>query len=873
MKQKKFNSLQSYVLKTGILSLFLFVILVHSNAQTSVIWTTNSPSLSASNIGILCDDLSLDIRFRINTSNETAEALLPKSIRVALPAGVCVIEAIGSVGVSGGTINPGLPFSSGTAEFTIPISSMSYNTEVYLILKLRADDCSVTPSSSTLLLSVLSNGISISDRQTSSLSVVKPDISASPVNANPVQVPTNTNVLYEIPLSIANTGVGVRSMKIIIRKDRFTSLSDVRLGSTPIVPAIVTETAVTLELTNEIIGAIPISAVAPQILSFQAKASVNGLHSISADVDFPLTSGNVCVTKTNLFTVNLSYPSGTGMGTVILSREGVDYTFSNPKTGEYMPAAFDLLHVNYAYISSLRNTGTAPLVKLRILLSETQYKYYRWDSYIDENAPIYYSITPNLTVTQSDVRELNKTESNCVYSDPLEKKMDLRLLLDEFTGKPSAVEFDILEPVPPGYYLKVFIPKILGQTFDSSNWTDMPVIYETTSPDNISGHIALQCIAESSWDINGNTPTVSQYAYGGRYYHPVFSTPTLADFALRAGEQTTAIIPFKIRAEASGHAHYFYIQLPLWLELDGTPQLAGNFSSSQTLLVNGDTYFDSGFNTYKLVMRNAGEYKANLKIPYRAKTSGEYTYGSASVVGNIRYWVDWDTGYGVADNPSTAIDEKAIRPIITYITKHSHGVVCNVISSGVRTDNFSLKRITRGLAVKGADAVNGRTPGDSIPGGAAPQAADADIEHHVYLPGDTGRVEITATILNSGYKYMGVLLSSEYLPYFDFASFPATQSTVRISGTDYFANDIRVCGDSVCISFPCPSGDFSAATAVLSIPFKADTTVARGLKSLQAEVYMATAVPVDPLNPGTLREGADIARENWCIYPPHYTNC
>ncbi|MDR1121042.1 MAG: hypothetical protein LBM08_09000, partial [Dysgonamonadaceae bacterium] len=863
---------------TQLFCLLLFLTSFQLQAQV-VEWSTipPSPSLSSPIIGIGCEDVTLDLIFSISVHPDLApvEEAKPKQIRLELPEGITAVSAIkGTSTGSIGDFTPGAIEQNGT-EVSIPIAVIPCNIQVHLAITLRAGDCETPTGERVVNFSILSNGYSLpGGSQTMPLEVVQPDITAIPVTAVSASVAYNTEVPFEIPLSVTN-GVSIASLKITIQKENFVTLSDFRLDNKIITPEIDSST-VTLHLTPDLIG-IPISENAKQTLKFNAQSSVAKNTVISASCDFPLISA--CFSIESFFEVMLTLTNSGEPGIVSFQTPNVTPVVftTNPRTGEVMPRAYDALHVNYYRPRYMYNGPSSPTVtRLRVYLFESPADAaYKHDSYIDETRPIYYSITPTSVVTESDLKEVDMEANNCIYSDTLSKTGHMRLLKDEFLDKCSRVTFDILEPIPPGHYVYIYVPHVIGETFDNSSWKEIPVIYNERSF-NITGNKILRIEPDFSWNVNGDKiPQISFYDMG-RYNHPIFTTSGLSDFVTSASQQITATVPFKNNAQPAGLAYYFYVQLPEWLELMGTPTLDGiafSYAAATPELLTGGDYFDAKKNTYR-VRLVSNTTNGNITFTYRAKANGtglnEYNYGKSLLTEDIRYWIDWDTGFGIEDDLLTPdVNEKLLRPVIHYITKTTHKITCTLGSDEINLDEFKLQRITRGLAVKGISTTESRVPASAGSDGSAPLANLDIINSETYLPGDTGRVEITTTILKSGFKYLYVLLNSDYLPYFNFTDFPLSESQIKISGTDYQADQISQNGNKLYIRFPAPTSDFAINTPFdIVIPFKAGyDSVLITLKDLQASVSVTTEIGdanTDHFNPPS----QDLKVQNWRIHYP-----
>jgi len=568
------------------------------------------------------------------------------------------------------------------------------------------------------------------------------------------------------------------------------------------------------------------------------------------------------------------------------SNTGVTETYTvNPKTNDPMPWAFDGIHANYLLFRRLTNEGTQTITKLRVYVHHLlPITHYPNDDYIDESLPIYYAVINSTTAPGvGTMIEIDKIAANCVYYDSLvEIEPARRILLPGYEGKPTAVTFDIPVDVPSGHSLYLYIHQVKGKIFDNSSWELMPKVYSTDGY-NVIGQMHAAPDLENSWDINGNPISTANTLYTGRYHLRTFTSENLADLLVKAGDAATASVPLaRWTQENATLRETLYIQLPEWMEMNGTPY-GNSATTAQTLLDNTHEYYREHYNTYVQSFTTYGGPPtiSDLIIPYKSLAngtgSGQFNYGAGSIAeGEIRYWIDWITGNNITDDPGTVgIDELALRPVVPYISKQSQKVICQTTSSGnLQFDVLNLNRITRGLAVYDATAAGLRTPAEEESvGSSAPLAATGDINHETYLPGDTGHVEITATV-NAGDSYLNVVLTSECLSDFDFDKFSLAESYVTVSGTNYPATYRETNGDKIYYGFPASTlSSFPAGTVNITIPFEAKATyiddsnlkaISVPLIDLQSEVSLTLTRPGDLFSP----VGQDFASVNWRIHWP-----
>jgi hypothetical protein len=837
-------------------------------AQTNAVWTQH-PSFSNLNIGILSEDDTLHIRFSISTSTPEEEALKPKFVKITLPDGVTIIGVSDGTGSMGGTIIPGTVSLVGQ-ECQIPITSMSYNTEVYLKVTLSANDCNAMTGSSNVYIAVLSDETPLITAF-ATLNVVRPDIIATPVQENsPTLANLSQSFTYSIPLSVSN-GVNVQSMKITINKDQFTTLSNIKLGTVSITPVETTATSVVLDLTKDIVGATPISAAHPQTLQFTAQSIVRGIRKISATSVYPLE--NACITKNNLFDLTLSYT--TVPGSVSIEHIRLDRMEVHPKTLASMPSAED--GTTTFYVEARRkNNGAAPAYILNMgteVLGEGSGNG-RGLGYISYLDTIYYKIG-NGAVKAID-------PSGYVYPDGYDlatsspnyyKNLRSDNLFTSITPKKIRVEYRLPEVVPEKTEFSIYTPVRMGKIFDNSLWTEddpvrgVDVIGLATPLNRVNGvHQTVANVSNSSaplsYDANGEViKDVTGYASYGIWINSSYFYSNITDMLIKAGEKGEVKIPFRVgTSNIPNYTATFYIQTPKWLEIEAL-SYAG--TSTTPTVVSSGKYYNSARNTYYFSIKKVdGDVNIRYKPKPNGTGSGQYDYQNKNAEASIRYWVDWDLGAG---KTGTAKD---VNPVWDYFLKNIQQVTYFLKQEAVTMNSISLERQTRGLKVKGTTATQERTPVN----GTTVAAVNDNIDHRTYLPEDIGHIKISAKVLGSGYGYLYMLIHSDSLNQrFDLAlrgSNNVLLAFVNVNNTTkIFANEIQQSGDSACIRFPYTGGTSfpNNATLDITLPFKAKTMGHPARFQVYAEAYMAkTSIP-NSLSPGADRYGQEYLTEQWQI--------
>jgi hypothetical protein len=795
----------------------------------NVNWTLGYPALSNPYIGILCENDSLKLRFTINTDNSSGEAAKTRLVRLVLPAGVTVESAADADNVSG-SITTGTVKQSGTT-WDIPINTISYNSEVNLVVVLKAADCSSPTGSFSATVSILSAGTVLDGSSRSiALNVVKPNITATPQVANPVLSKQNDSFTYNIPLSVSNN-VSAKSMRITITKDQFTTLSEFKLGSRNISPASSNANTVVLYLTEAIVGA-PISAARQQILRFTAKASVGGSRPISATYTYP-QSGTACDSNKSLFNLTLSYPLIPGVA--VIRNGSARWVYNHPVTGAAVYKAYDGRTTNWIQ-QTITNTGNAPIGRFTIDTRTSML------SCINDTATFYYQIG------NSAIKAVPRAYN---YSWPLESYYDNHnndmLTKPALVGKPMRVTYTVEEEVSAGTVVNLWIPILVG-TYDNTRWGTPPnginatynLVYKNQ---RLARYINGTSIA---YDLNGNLVKTVNTFEGGYEWSPVFIS-ALGKEQIKPGMEKRVNVPIYSNTvnPSDGYSSTLHIQLPKWMELynDGSNlsnsvQLRGrNLAVGNTISHNRTT------NTYSLTVQTS--FADDISIRYKGKPN---TFGyKGNQTDTIRYWIDWDPGYGLAAGSAA----RAASPVIAYHAKNIQQIEYLVNPDGIALNSFALERISRGLKVRTGSASNLRTPDDG-------SLADFSvIDNEMYLQGDTGRIVVKGQTLGNPYEYLYVLVNSDYRSYFNFAGLsqtnPDTRATVYIDNGKSpvtIANATIVENGENCYLKFRNTGKFPANTNVkITVPFVAGNTKTGNKSPVKIEVYLSNVNIDTPLNP------------------------
>ncbi|MDR1121334.1 MAG: hypothetical protein LBM08_10495, partial [Dysgonamonadaceae bacterium] len=798
----------------------------------NVSWTSESPAFSNSYIGILSEDDSLKLRFTINTDDPDGEALKTRLVRLVLPTGVTVVSAADGGNVTG-AITTGTISQSGTT-WDIPISSISYNAEVNLVVMLRASDCSSPTGSYNITVSILSGGAVLDDGLRSiRLDVVKPNITATPSDASQMLSNLNDSFTHNIVLSVSNN-VSVKSMKITVTKDQFTDLSEFKLGSQSITPdASSTTTSVVLNLTEDIVGSTPISAANPQTLQFKAQASIRGNHSVSAVCAYP-QEGTACVSK-NLFALTLSY--ATVAGTAQLRNGGLAVNQPDPETNTASTTVYDAQTVIWSRYRII-NDGSAPMAWTQFTTSIATHNFWAIG---DGEKDIYYQI--------NGTGAKKKVPRPYTILDVLGSyRTNDMLTKAQYANKPRQISFSFLDEIPANQYCDVYIPYKQGYVYDNTNWGTPPNGINTIYNSSAQRFIGAQSAQVSGYDINGTATSVPAGLEGNYFNTPIFYN-LLSDLPIKPGEVTTANVrmtfPLASVTTSSNYSSTLHIRLPKWMELYNDDSGLNNsvtFEGSSIVTGSVDSSSDADYTTYSMAVNNK-DINGDVAIRYKGKAN-TYDY-TDDQIDTIRYWIDWDSGYGLS---GTARDA---RPLIPYHAKNIQRVSYFAKQDGVTMNTLNLLRQSRGLKVHGTSTSDSRTPENGA------KAEFSVIDNQMYLEGDTGQIIIDADMVDA-YKYLYVTVNSDYRGKFNFSGLAQTgltQAKIEVSNvtSSYTVSDatFAVSGNNAWAKFTDPGAGFSAgAKLLITFPFVANMNGATGAKSpVKVEVYASNTDISNPLAP------------------------
>ncbi|MDR1119355.1 MAG: hypothetical protein LBM08_00380, partial [Dysgonamonadaceae bacterium] len=730
--------------------------------------------------------------------------------------------------------------------------------------------------------------------RTLSLDVLHPAFTFESTTTNHNNVPRNTDVSYEIPIKVTN-GVDVQSMTLTLAKTRYITLSDFKWGdnSIPDNAIDITETAVTIQMTEDIIGNV-INSI-PRNLTFKAQASVSSIHEIKIRIDHPVA--DACYTINPFITLSFNIPTINSGQAKMQLYDTDNYFTTNPQTGDPMPAAFDGIHPNYVR-QRLKNTGQTDIAQIRICVNAMGLRSAgRGGMFLDEESKIYYSITASEDVpSPEDIFELDKTAANWTCDTLFVPYVPfVGALKQEYANKHLYSYFTIPEEIPKLSVLHVFVPVIRGDIVDASDWDVFPHSVVNVQYGNYACLIQLNKYdADNSWDENGNGAFAIDAMNSNNRLNFARFQSIFSDAFLVAGQSQQMIATFDYNSQPDNLTKYgtttqryvHYIRLPEYLEIEGsTAADRKNYikigatvlpASNVELLPSSDPDYKPEYNTYSFIVAHKHA-SGSLNVTYRAKpanngTNGGYDYEGAKS-GTIYYWVHWNPGY-----EETIKDNKDLLLPFKYVAKNSARVTVVEQREGVMLNLLNINRLTRGLKVKGSSGADNRTPDDGE------LATFSAINNNVYLLNDTGRLEVNIETMAGDYRYMYVLLESASMPRFTFEgfnnlSFPDTYTYLQLNGQivtpDQVSTGTGNDSTKVYLRFPATvfGGYFPPYAGNLSLKFKATTENLVESKPLQVSVYMAENGVSNPFAPTSAeRAGYESLSTQWQVQPAYGSN-
>ncbi|MDL2256704.1 T9SS type A sorting domain-containing protein [Bacteroidales bacterium OttesenSCG-928-I14] len=844
---------------------FVFLGLSVPAKAQQVSWhDTQGIVLSSPALGVMGSNITMDTKFMIVNAD-----LKDGQLQVVLPNGAKVVSVQkGSSDAASLVLGTHSVSEASTGDtIRIPMTKIVRNKYAHLRLTLNAPECDKNTSAVAnplVQVSVINAaGKNIPGNQiqpainTKPLEVRKPVITGIPVQANSNELanPATDAFTYSIPLSVSN-GVSVKSMKIILTKDSYTTLSNFKLGSKNITP-IIENNKITLNLTEALVGTTPISASKPQTLTFKAQASIKGTRNIKAAVEFPyVDSGSPCSTNNNLFNLYLNYTPQ--LGDASLQTAGASHVYVHPQTGAPVTYAVDGQTVNWARWG-VKNVGNAPILQAKMRVFENMSCA---SSIVSDTEDVY------VQVGSGPIKKLDKSSYSYSGSMPAHQTAT-GLTRPEFVGKPRYIEGIKIDSIPAGVTAYIYFPIIRG-IVDNTEWGTPPnginSIYHT-SGFNWTSYLYIE--NQGTIDYNGKSVSMTGANYGANQYIPTFTT-LLSEIGLKHNKVTETIVPVAIRSVSGEYAAEFNIQLPKWAELYDD----GSGLASSIILTNGQKLAYQGLagdsithnaatNTYTVFIYNRDNYVSDLKIRYTGKPN---TFGyTENQSDTIRYWFDWHSGYELNDTKRPVLKSAKNIQKVNYI----------INEDGIVIDNAYLHRQSRGLAIMSASSSwEYRTPKDGS------KASFDDIRNDYYLVGDTGHINIEARIVGAGYKYLYVPITSGYnTSYLKFAGLdqddPISKARVIIDGTTELSNPTIIeSGTQRFVKFTyTDAGGFPVSNDVkITIPFRAIKQI-HTRQEMAYEAYMSntdmTTVTQVFAESNADRHGADMLSELIAIYDRH----
>lgn len=807
--------LKDTAVKGCVLLLFCLITSLMSVKSQTITWDGLATGLSPATVTISGDAAKLRFSFVA-----TGSAVNDAKILVTLPVGYS-----GTAIVNGPTLASGITYTtsglnSGTVTVTISGGSLAAGKTVDLILDVKAGCSAATNGNATIEVKSGGTTLGTGTRQVAIVGAY-PALrvqSSAPNQSNPTIGHTFNFVL---DMDVSN-GLIANSFVLMLTKENNTTLTNFKLDGVAITPVV---SGNTFKLTFNDIN---LASTAKQ-LTFDASATYAGTKNITSSLQYLSgPSGSSCGSPITGPVFTFGSPAVPGSPSIaIISHTSPD----NLRTGWVNSSNSLVAPVNsntqvpmdgvtIAYFRVVyENTGTAQTKQIKQSLQTYRSAIYTYANIVKDESKIKYSVDGGVTIKTAPV-------GSVAFSDDNPENNGYRILKSAWKDQPRKAEITINDPLPAGQKLVVYWPVVQGDVYDNS--TLNPTAFASNYP---WASIQWNYYNITAVDQNGATVAVPQNTYGaGAINNPLFSsTPPSLSFretGVLSQQQVTILTEF---GTVSGTTQYseLYIQLPNWLELNGSPAAAittTGIAPSYPQSLGGDKY----------VLRvNAGG-KRNVTIKYKVKTG---SCAGVNKTGEIYYWLDFVLGGGSA----------AKRPPMKEIGQIRQKVTLLCEGNGIEMEEFKPIRLSKGLK----DSDQDRVPDANTP------ALDTEILHDTYLEMDKGKLIVKGKVLNS-YGALYLLLSS---PTLSLSTQNITSATIKVNGGT--AQTMTLSGSGSSLTF-WRSDSFLANDQIeIEIPFTARTTNVTA--TVKAELYMAAGV-------GGTRVGKDELFTGLKLYSPGFAS-
>jgi len=665
--------------------IMLFVLLTGAiSSYGQISWDTGYPKMG-SKLTIEGESGNLEISFTASSIVSDAK------IELTLPSNV----SFDFISDNGGTVTSFGASTTNGSKVTIPVSLVSGSIVKANIWLKAARDAKTGDEVAVQLLSGTSPIAGTLGK--TAIEVQTPAITITATTGKEIVDCPVRDQEYDFEYNLKSVNGKARDFKVILTVDQYVTLGTFEYGGTPVTTVSETGNKVyTLTLTD-------LDETTGKTLTFKAQSSRDGSWPIKSQGVYP--SEGTASSTTDGATLTMK---GTDVaGKPYLDLKTVTYLASDDVSStdfygiQMNGSTPSLLKVEY------KNTGTADAWDAILKVDVYSYR-----SFIN-TAGIKYQIGNGSvkTVPEAKVEGGGALSNNTSYGYFSTNK-----------GKSRTASIPLLEEdnIKVDQVITYWIPVYNGATYDNG----VENVYVDTPNTVWAGYTVSVSSMNSAGSAGGASPVSSTWA-GNPHFRELPGS-----MAVKSDNSFTQKIRVSSGSTNSKAKTRINVQLPSWLELDGTEvkdAIIWSTTDGQTTyspVANSGTT-DPGNRIYSLQYDNLGNTSSLLSFKYKVAAG---SCSGTNIGDTIRYWLNYEVN-------GTDLE---------HISQVKHPVTLLCKTEGITLDKVWLNRTTRGLK----DSNENHLPDDGS------EALFSEINHSIYMADDGGEIHWQGTIVGSSYKYL-----------------------------------------------------------------------------------------------------------------------
>ncbi|GEM_PF-3327743 len=799
--------------------------------------TSSYAQISWNDAGLSEEPMTVLLETKLTLDFTPSEAIENASILVQLPTGVTFIDESVVGGENNLVESFNVLFDELTNTLTISFDEGPVSKRIHLEIGVLAE-CDT--ENGAIQIQILSDEEEVSAQEI--VFTVQTPVVIGTTTVGGGDGLLESNVVgdietFDLQLSTTNGNISKATVTLAYEEGVILDAAAITFDGLPVSSEYInvdkTETTITLEGDNIL------EAVAKELI-FTAQSNRCGIYTITASVSF------ACATYTEeIVNLILAYP--TVPGTPSMRYLSGETGFMTSEDLENLIST-DLVSMDGKTVSYYRvayeNVGSAGGFDIRTRLDtwrngNGKYHYIAVD---DIENPIKYSVDGGM-----NIYELTEDD----YTLSLELTSNARRdIIEAEDGEPKKyTRVDVR--IPNTYELSrlekfmVYYPVAGGAVYDNEEKQTSTI---EPSPVSSINWFSYSISSKNACGVAGTAPE-STYGVGGYAYPRI--TGSISATSIASGGHGEATFPFNSGSSNGQRTVDIVVQLPKWLELDGTAEEAISFGNRANA---GFGEKEGMENTYfKRYNVSAG---GEVTVKYR--TVSDLDEYEDIEEGKIRIWVDWN------------MNEPGYETTLKYFTQVFQDITLLKKRTGIILDDFKLIRDSRGKRDKKNANGTPNANGNGIPDGEGNALPD-DVNPSIYLRNDDGRMIFTAHIPESEgdltYPYMYILLSA---PGINMSGANLGLKTGTVTRNGILDGDVsfnKKTNNTYYLEYIPASPLEKDDELIIEIPFKVGNTVLGLMSGITAECYVSENSQAEAFEPEDgERFGESILSHNFGSY-------